>query len=220
MHWYEMFSVPLTVGGGVFWTAAYVLIIIKGFKEKCYGMPFIALAFNFSWEILFTFVYKPSYPQNYVNLVWFLFDTLILYQFLRYGRKNNEYGITLRWFYPVVAVVFIMAFLHTWTMTVEFHSFDGMYPSYTMNLTMSILFVVFYFRRPTLAGQSWLIALLKLLGTLFFSLLSFLYQPEKPFLDFLYVATLAFDVCYLVLVVRHPLRCKRMAAGEITNGIR
>jgi len=35
---------------GMCWAIVYIELICLGFKEKTYGMPFIALAFNFTWR--------------------------------------------------------------------------------------------------------------------------------------------------------------------------
>ncbi len=37
----------------VFWTVAYVAIVRRGFHDKTFGMPIVALSANLTWEILF-----------------------------------------------------------------------------------------------------------------------------------------------------------------------
>jgi hypothetical protein len=160
----ESFNIPCKIIGGIFWTAAYILIIRKGFGDKSYGMPFVALAFNLSWEIIFSFIFPPQPPQYYINIIWFLFDCIIVYQFVRFGKSDNEYDLPARWFYVFVASVFFLAFLHTLTMALELRDFIGKYSAFTMNLTMSVLYVVLYFRRKSLAGQSIAIAVCKMRG--------------------------------------------------------
>ncbi len=48
------------LGMGLFWIITYILIIKRGFQDKKYGMPMVALCANISWEFIFTFIY----PQN------------------------------------------------------------------------------------------------------------------------------------------------------------
>jgi hypothetical protein len=45
----------LMLGSGTFWALAYVLIIRRGFLDETYGMPFVALCANVSWEFIFSF---------------------------------------------------------------------------------------------------------------------------------------------------------------------
>ena len=78
----------LMVVGGLFWSATYILIIKRGFKDKTFGMPFAALCANISWEAIFSFVMPHSAPQIYINYVWFALDAVIVYQFLKFGRRE------------------------------------------------------------------------------------------------------------------------------------
>ena len=65
----------LTLVSGGCWTIAYLLIIYRGFRDKTYGMPMFALAFNISWEFIFAFLIgSGSQLQKVVNTVWFVFD--------------------------------------------------------------------------------------------------------------------------------------------------
>ena len=77
------------VASGLLWTAVYALIIRRGFKEKTYGMPVAALCANLAWEFVFSFIYRWDPPQNVINVVWLLFDLVILYQVIRYGTRKG-----------------------------------------------------------------------------------------------------------------------------------
>jgi hypothetical protein len=78
----------IMVGCGVLWTLAYLLIIRQGFLERTYGMPLAALCVNLSWEFVFAFVYPHDLPQRAVNVVWLVFDLVILTQLLLYGPRE------------------------------------------------------------------------------------------------------------------------------------
>ena len=67
---------------------------------------------------------------------------------------------------------------------------------------MSVLFVVMLYQRKGIDSQSLYIALFKMLGTLFPSVLFYLRFPSSPFLNFLYLAIFLFDGIYLVLLYR------------------
>lgn len=80
----------LTLISGISWTIVYILIIIRSFRDKTYGMPFWALAFNISWEFIFSFmlVSDASGLQGIINKVWFAFDVVILITYIKYGKKE------------------------------------------------------------------------------------------------------------------------------------
>ncbi|MBO3443209.1 hypothetical protein [Clostridium sp. CCUG 7971] len=55
---------------GLFWIITYILIIKKSVKDKTYGMPFLAICLNLSWEFVFAFIYKSDVFQDSVlNMV-------------------------------------------------------------------------------------------------------------------------------------------------------
>ena len=74
--------------GGIFWSLTYIFIIRQGFKDKTFGMPFVALSTNISWEAIFSFVHPHSPPQLYIDYAWFSLDLVIVFQFLRYCKSE------------------------------------------------------------------------------------------------------------------------------------
>lgn len=194
-------SWSLQIGSGVFWTLVYLLIIRLGFREKTYGMPIAALCANISWEFIFSFIYPHSPPQNYVNVIWFAFDLVIVFQTLRFGRDAFQ---PEKLFYPAFVLGLLVSFGAIGAITYEFADWDGKYTAFGQNLMMSILFIAMLLKRQNLSGQSIYIALFKLLGTLLPSILFFLRFPNSVLLNFLYVSILIFDVIYLVMLhARH-----------------
>lgn len=57
-------------------------------------MPFWALAMNITWEGIYaiTDLRASIGIQPVVNLLWFLFDIVILYFYLKFGKKELEPG--------------------------------------------------------------------------------------------------------------------------------
>jgi hypothetical protein len=188
---------------GFFWSLTYILIIIRGFQDRTYGMPFVALCANISWEFIFAFVFPHPKPQLYVNYIWFLLDCIIFWQFLRYWRSDPPIrGMPERFFIPVVILTLIGAFSIILLISQEFNDMMGRYAAYGQNLLMSILFINMFLRREKLLGQSFYIALCKLLGTLAVSLTFFVLRPTAWLFDFLYISILLCDSIYLVAVYR------------------
>ena len=209
---------------GLFWTATYILIIVRGFKDKAHGMPMYALALNISWEFIYSFVTPSPAPQLYINYVWFAFDVVILWHFLRSWRVDYR-DLSPKAFYPYAGLVFATSFL-----LVLFIQLDGMnaglynlrehplgmgraYSAFGMNLVMSVLYIEMALKRRSSAGQSLYVAICKLLGTVFADL-AFVVAPYPTpahpgtpapgelLWPLLYAAILVFDSIYVVIVWR------------------
>ena len=193
-------SWSLEIGSGVFWTLVYILIIRLGFQEKTYGMPITALCANISWEFIFSFMIFHEPPQNYVNVAWFAFDLVIVFQTLRFGKTAFSRELPASFFYPTVLLTLILGFCAILAITYEFRDWDGKYAAFGQNLMMSVLFVSMLLKRGDVSGQSVYIALFKMLGTLLPSILFFLRFPSSVLLNFLYVSIFIFDLIYLVML--------------------
>jgi len=188
--------------GGLFWSATYLLMIRRGFKDKTFGMPFAALCANISWEAIFAFVTPHSSPQIYINYVWFSLDVVIVYHLLKYGKKEFP-QFSSRTFYPVFVLGLGTALVMILTVGEELEDSIGMYAAFGQNLMMSVLFVTMLLGRNDLRGQSIYIGLFKLLGTGLNSTAFYLYRPgiqDSVLMQFLFVAIFVFDIIYFVMV--------------------
>ncbi|MBN2653214.1 MAG: hypothetical protein JXR63_12615 [Spirochaetales bacterium] len=162
---------------GIFWTATYMLIIYQGFKDKSYGMPIAALCANISWEFIFAFtppIYEHSTMQRIINVLWFAFDLVIIYQLLRYGSKEFK-NLPKTIFYGGFGLGLGLAFATVFLLSVQMNDGDGAYAAFGQNMMMSILFIPFLYRRGGLKGQSIWIALTKMIGTVFSTIAFWLY---------------------------------------------
>jgi len=187
----------LEIGSGIFWTLVYLLIIRLGFRDKTYGMPITALCANISWEFIFSFMIPHDSPQNYINVVWFVFDLIIVCQTLRFGRTVFE---PRQLFYPAFVLGLVTSFGVILAITYEFSDWDGKYAAFGQNLMMSVLFIAMLLKRRDVSGQSVYIALFKMLGTLLPSILFYLRFPTSVLLNSLYVSIFVFDSIYLVML--------------------
>ena len=193
------------VGSGVFWTLTYLLIIRQGFRDRTYGMPLAALCANLSWELIFSFVHPHDPLQRSVNIVWFAFDLVILFQVLRYGPREFP-GLPVRLFYALFGLALVTGFGTVLTITLEFGDFDAAYSAFGQNLMMSALFVAMLISRGSLRGQSLAIAVCKMLGTALASLAFFFFYEGyggSVLLPFLYVAIFIFDAVYVGMTVSY-----------------
>ena len=193
--------------GGLFWSVTYVLIIRRGFKDKTFGMPMVALCANISWEAIFAFFSPHDAPQLYVNYIWFSLDAIIVMQFLKYGKK--EFPSMPRWqFYAVFALGISIAVPMILAVNYELEDNVGAYAAFGQNLMMSVLFVTMLINRKGIDGQSFYIALFKMIGTGLSSLAFYLYRPiaqDSILLQFLFVTIFVFDLIYTIGIYR---KCK------------
>lgn len=190
------------IGGGLLWTATYILIIRHGFKEKTFGMPLAALCANISWEAIFAFIHPHSSPQIYINYLWFFLDAVIVFQFLKYGKKEFP-KFSRTQFYLVFVLGISVAFPLIYSINVEFNDWSGAYAAFGQNLMMSVLFIPMLLSRNDLRGQSIYIGIFKMLGTGLSSLAFYLYrsiaQDSMLFLV-LFIGICAFDIIYVVML--------------------
>lgn len=186
--------------GGLFWSATYILIIRRGFKEKTFGMPLVALCANISWEAIFAFYSPHDAPQLYINYIWFALDAVIVFQFLKYGKK--EFPNISKWqFFAIFGLGISIAIPMILAINYELEDSVGAYAAFGQNLMMSILFVTMLINRKGIEGQSIYIALFKMIGTGLSSLAFFLYRPiaqDSSLLQFLFISIFIFDVIYTV----------------------
>jgi hypothetical protein len=192
----------LKIGSGIFWTLTYLLIINRGFRDRTYGMPLFALCANISWEFIFAFIHHSDAIQRVVNVIWLVFDLVIVYQYLRYGKPSLKGTMLERYFYPTFVVVLITCFFGVLTVSHEFNDFIGKYAAFSQNLMMSILFITLLLSRNNVDGQSIYVAIFKMIGTILPSILFHLREPGAPYMTFLYLSILFFDALYVILLYR------------------
>jgi hypothetical protein len=190
--------------GGICWILTYILIISKGFKDKTYGMPLIALCANISWEFIFSFIFPHTPPQLFINYLWFGLDIIIVIQFLKYG-KNEFSDLSSSKLYTLFTFLIVSEFGIILVSSITMGEFKGVYSAFGQNLLMSILFIMMLFKRNSLRGQSIYIAIFKMFGTGLTSLHYYLYEPisQSSFiLPTLFVSIFVFDIVYIYLIIK------------------
>jgi hypothetical protein len=164
----ENFMVLILLSG-ICWTIVYIELILLGFKEKTYGMPFIALALNFTWEALYSYIGLKndiSNIQTWIILIWFLLDAIIVCTYLIYGKKYFPKQSSKEYFMPWTIIIFLMSFILQYCFVIEFGDISKVYSAFIQNLIMSILFINMLVQRTDTKGQNLTIAINKWIGTL------------------------------------------------------
>lgn len=201
----------LTLVSGLCWTIVYLEGIRLGFRDRTYAIPFFALALNFAWEMLYTFIgfrTSPTDPQTLINAIWFLFDIGILFTYLKFGKQYFPSSVPQSWFLPWSMLGLVMAFLVEYSFAVEFGQMKGgSYAAFIQNLVMSVLFIMMLAQRGDTKGQSLIIGVCKWIGTLaptiVFGVLgtrTFNGPSILIFVTGLFCSV--FDVIYIVLLAR------------------
>jgi hypothetical protein len=194
----------ILLAGGIFWILTYIFIISKGFKDKTYGMPLIALCANISWEFIFSFIFPHTPPQLFINYLWFGLDIIIVIQFLKYG-KNEFSDLSSSKLYTLFTFLIVSEFGIIIISSITIGEFKGVYSAFGQNLLMSILFIIMLFKRNSLRGQSFYIAIFKMFGTGLSSLHYYLYEPisQSSFiLPSLFISIFVFDIVYIYLIIK------------------
>jgi len=198
----------LTLISGISWTIVYIAIINRGFKDKTYGMPLFALAFNITWEFIFGFLVGEGFSlQKVVNVIWFLFDAVIVYTYFKYGRR--EFPKTVgAFFIPWSLAAFVVAFIILYFAPLEFEDFWGArYSAFAQNLMMSVLFIGMLVRRNNVEGQSMYIAIFKWLGTLAPTIQMFV-QTGSTLILILGIGCFLYDVIYIGMLYQKFIELK------------
>jgi len=163
-------GMTLSILSGVFWTIVYIDGIRVGMRDKSYAMPIWALGLNIAWEFLhFVLGYQAAgwAAQVVINGVWFLLDIGLVYTYFRYGRKYFPESLKPSLFYAWGILVLVVTFVVQAAFILEFNLvMAATYAAYLQNLLMSVLFIAMLVGRGSSEGQSMLIAVCKLLGSL------------------------------------------------------
>lgn len=191
----------LQLGMALFWIMTYILIIFRGFRDETYGMPMVAICANLSWEFIFAFIHPQNAIQQKITMIWFALDIVILLQYLLYGRKDFKKYLSAKLFYASFILTLGVSYLIILTLTQEFHDFDGRYTAFSQNLMMSGLFISLFFWHGNGKGQSLLIAICKMLGTLCASIAFYIYF-RTDLITMMSGAILFYDLLYIGLLYK------------------
>lgn len=196
--WAELFgggvsglAIGLATLGDVLWLVAYALILWKGFKDRTYGVPLLAICLNFTWEFWFAVVEPPASKIAHItHFAWLLLDVAIVWQLLRYGRREQTIPEIRKYFFPIVAVTMVMALVGQVTLNRQL-AHNAMFPdtagsglAWVINFVMGVLFIFFYFGRRDLRGLSYGGAWSMMIGTAMVATGNVLVFASNPRVDF------------------------------------
>lgn len=162
--------------GAISWIIVYIELIRKGIKDKACGMPFFALIFNLTWEVLYeidcVFIAKSFMLIPLISYtVWAILDCFILALWFQYGRQYfpencKKHFILYSMFAILIALGLQLAFYFGFDSTTR----SADYSAFIINVVMSAMFLVRLFRDEDLKGQSLIVTIFKWVGTLSYTI--------------------------------------------------
>lgn len=178
-------------------------MIRQGMKHKTYCMPLFALALNLSWE--FFYGIKGLSALNYqtvINLVWGLFDLLIVYTYFRNGKKYFPEKAK-PFFVPYSVLVFACALMMEMVFSYKLTYRAMQYSAWIMNVLISVSTLELIFKREHGEGTSFIIGITKMVGTIFQTIAAGVISQRDRFIVIFGVVCLAFDILYCIAVVKY-----------------
>ncbi|WP_425636870.1 hypothetical protein ACPUEN_15840 [Algoriphagus yeomjeoni] len=205
---------------GIGWIITYIEALRVGHRDKSYGIPFIALGLNFTWELYYTlpgYFEFGTHVSSFFNAFWLLLDCGILYMYFNYGIKEVS---TKKSTFYIQAIVYLIGcmilqhFVFQWVGIV----LGALYMGFLQCILMSILFIRMYYRRPGLQGQSLILAIAKFVGTLPLTILFGIIGSKRGggvHEPILYIGSVIFilDVIYIYLVAKR-LKSLKLSTPE------
>lgn len=218
----------------LFWLPAYILIARRGFIEKTYGMPIVAMLGNWPWEWIFGLGLAPacpsvwdtcpSRPLQLANFASMFLDGFIVYTIVRFGRDKFDNPFIRKYFYHILVFGLISSFAIQYTFITEVgfpnvHNLivngqvplflpgdsGGSYSAYILTFVMGILFIYMLTERNSLEGQSFIIAMAMLLGNVAAFVFIAILNEVTGLLNVLFYLTLFVNIVYAVMVYRKSL---------------
>ena len=194
-----LFWVGVSCIGFILWLYTYVLAMRYGFRYQSYAIPWLAVCLNFGWELLASFVWNMEFTIWHVGcLLWMLFDTVIVYQVLRFGAAQQPVPEIRAHFQALVVVVFLLGVAGQYTFTAWSRDTLGIVDSFIINLIMSVSFILQYFERRQSDDLTYSISWYKMLGT---GLVSVTMVPLFPWLYPNENYSFMWFICPLIFVV-------------------
>lgn len=213
--------VDLALVGDILWLVAYAAAVWKGFKQRTYCIPFVAVCLNVTWEainVVMGLQDTNGHLREIVQDGWLVLDVVILGQLAWYGKEQQVIPMIQQVFYQLLAAALVMALLGQ-------HGFMEYFPidvskgavgeAFLINLVMSILFVFFILLRPDMRGISLVVGWTKMLGTVLVGIGNMLriieqgmnpFAPGQVFLAYLIGFIFVFDVWYVMLIYQSRKR--------------
>lgn len=82
----------LSAACGILWAVSYVLLTLRAFKDRSYGMPIFALCLNITWELTYSFIYPPDPFNALFFALEAVVDVFLFVATVRYGKHEWKHS--------------------------------------------------------------------------------------------------------------------------------
>lgn len=205
---YTPLELILAALGALGWIFAYFITIRNIRRHQFVEMPVFLVCADIAWEFLWGFVFNgrinmgEAYVWSY--RAWFLIDIYIFISVLRFGYKQIDLPL-LRKHAPSIfiattltAAAIVIGFVKT-----ELDNPMGAQTSYLLNLLISSTYITNWLRLRHREHFSKLVAWLKMLGTLMYSIYFVVAFPDDHAVTVLSTAVFILDVIYIWLIYNY-----------------
>jgi hypothetical protein len=116
----------------VCWVAVFVMIIRRGFIDRTFGVPFVAIFVNLAWDLECAFIFKLPVPQVYTEVLFAIFDVIIMAQLFSYWRSEFP-TLSPGVLYSMAALTLITGLVICVAVTMQFNDTWNFYSGYAGN---------------------------------------------------------------------------------------
>lgn len=205
------YTIPQLLWNGVgcsFWLVTYILLVRNSIKTKFVEMPFIIAAGNISWEFVWSFCFHPNTGRFYVlgYQASFFLDVVIFWMVFKYGSKQIDIPVLKKHFKLIlIGLIVLWVPLNYYFVEQGFDTKIGANSGYILNLIISLLYPILYFRNNATLFSRW-ISWCRLLGTGCITVSMFLIYPDNHFLQILGVACFVIDLIFTLYLEKNKKR--------------
>ena len=210
---YTTLELVLFLIGCYAWVIIYAVYIRNIRKYKFIEMPVFAGAGNIAWEFLWSFFFRPDLGLAFVWAYrgWFILDLYIFYSILKDGDKQVFIPTLKKYYLPVMIFVTLSWIAIFYFFTKEgYDTSIGANSAFSLNLLISGLYILLFFKVPSADPMSYFVAWLKMIATFTNTIFLFLHYPDNHFVQTIGVLMFILDNAYIYLLTQH--RRKRALA--------
>lgn len=153
-----------SAGGLLFWIIVYILMVRRGFKDRSYGMPIVALFVNVAWESYYAFFTDVPMMNKVGAALYLVFDIGVVWTAIKFAKDDFDSALIKRYLNHVMIVTTVAAFFLIAMFDRAFNDPFGPLSAGFTTMLLSILMLCMLFRRDSVKGQSFYIGLFILLG--------------------------------------------------------
>ena len=203
---FSTYELVMTGIGWIFWISLYVIIARNAFKNKYIEMPWFCILTNISWEFIWGVIFYDTIDDIghifvYSYRAWIILDIFLIIAMFKFGHKQISIPEIKKYFVPIsiAVVVLYSALLSTFIMSNFDHKW-GSQSAYISNVVISVLYINQFLKNWKKVKFSKYVAWFKCLGTFFYTVVYFNFDPENIFVHTIGIVVFLIDISYIILL--------------------